>query len=78
MFEDKKQEVEKAYQNAMACGKQFNDALMELRDIELPHNYEEMDEEGKNNFIQLGREIDMRAAYLLRSLLVQHGNVIFL
>ena len=71
-----KAQIEEAYKNAGEKGNEFAKALMELRSITIPVDSEN-EEEVKNAMI-LGRDIDMRAAYLLRALMVKHGNVLFL
>lgn len=38
----------------------------------------ELDTEQRNAALALGRDIDARTSYLLRSLLVRYGNVLFL
>jgi hypothetical protein len=76
-FEEKKQEIETAFQAAADAARDFNEKLMAMRNIELP-NMEELGPEDRNKLIQMGRDLDMRAAFLLRSLLVQHGNVMFI
>jgi hypothetical protein len=77
MFEDKKQEIEAAFQKAASAAKEFNAALMEMRSVELP-SIEGLDTDERNALIQIGRDLDMRTAFILRSLLVQHGNVLWL
>ena len=76
-FEEKKQEIETAFQAAADAARDFNEKLMAMRSVELP-NIEELGPEDRNKLIQMGRDLDMRAAFLLRSLLVQHGNVMFI
>jgi hypothetical protein len=50
---------------------------MAMRSVEFP-NLEECNNEERNELIKIGRDLDMRTAFLLRSLLVQHGNVLWL
>lgn len=76
-FEDKKQEIETAFEAAADAAREFNEKLMAMRSIEMP-NIEELNTEDRNKLIQMGRDLDMRSAFLLRSLLVQHGNVLFI
>lgn len=76
-FEEKKQEIETAFQAAADAARDFNEKLMAMRSVELP-NIEELGPEDRNKLIQMGRDLDMRVAFLLRSLLVQHGNVMFI
>lgn len=75
-FEAKKKEIEDAYVEVANKASDFNKALTVLRSIEI--NLEGLEQEDLNKAIQLGRDIDMRTNFVLRSLLVQHGNVLFL
>lgn len=76
-FENKKQEIETAFEAAADSARDFNEKLMAMRNIQLP-NIEELSPEDRNKLIQMGRDLDMRSAFLLRSLLVSHGNVLFI
>jgi predicted kinase len=76
-FENKKQEIEAAFEAAADAARDFNEKLMAMRNIQLP-NIEELSPEDRNKLIQMGRDLDMRSAFLLRSLLVSHGNVLFI
>lgn len=69
-------QIEAAFKKAGEAGNEFAKALMELRNINF--EVDEDSEEDLKNAFTLGRDIDMRTAYLLRNLLVQHGNVLFL
>ena len=77
-FEDKKNEIDKAFQKAVESARQFNNDLMEMRSIEFPdiETLESNDE--KTELIKIGRDLDMRTAFILRSLLAQHGNVLWM
>ena len=77
-FEDKKNEIDKAFQKAVESARQFNNDLMEMRSIEFPdiETLESNDE--KTELIKMGRDLDMRTAFILRSLLAQHGNVLWM
>lgn len=77
MIENKKQEIETAFQKAVESARQFNEDLMKMRSIEFP-NIEELNNEDRNELIKMGRDLDMRSAFLLRSLLAQHGNVLWI
>ena len=77
MFEEKKQEIDTAFEQAGESAKKFHEDLMALRGIEFPE-LEGLTVEEKNEIIKMGRDLDMRTAFLLRSLLVQHGNVLWL
>ena len=68
--------IEEQFQECRKQGALFSKALFDLRNIEFPVDQEK--EEEVKNAMELGREIDVRTAFLLRSLLVQHGNVLFL
>jgi hypothetical protein len=75
-MEEIKKQIEEAYKKAGEAGNEFSKCLMELRSIDYqvdPDNEEEVKEA-----FALGRDIDLRTAFLLRALLVQHGNVLFL
>ena len=74
-IEAKKQEIETAYKEACQKAIELNQALIKMRNIELPpfQNDEEM-----KTVMELANEQNGRTAYLLRSLLVQHGNVLFI
>ena len=71
-----RKDIEDKYKACAEAGAQFNKALYELRGINFSVNQEDKDEVKKA--MELGRDIDMRTAYLLKTLLVQHGNVLFL
>jgi hypothetical protein len=77
LIEEKKQIIETSFLNAVEKAREFNDSLMEMRNIEFP-NLNELNDEDKKLIIQMGRDLDMRVAFILRSLLSQHGNVLFL
>jgi hypothetical protein len=77
LIEEKKQIIETSFLNAVEKAREFNDSLMEMRNIELP-NLNELNDDEKKLIIQMGRDLDMRVAFILRSLLSQHGNVLFL
>ena len=77
MFNEKKQEIETAFQKAAESARIFNEDLMAMRNIEFP-SIEGLSNDERNELIKMGRDLDMRSAFLLRSLLVQHGNVLWL
>lgn len=77
MFDEKKQEIEAAFQKAVESARAFNEDLMAMRSVELP-GLEDLSNEERNELIKMGRDLDMRSAFLLRSLLVQHGNVLWI
>lgn len=74
-IEAKKQEIETCYKDACQKAIELNQALIKMRSVELPpfQNDEEM-----KTVMELANEQNGRTAYLLRSLLVQHGNVLFI
>ena len=71
-----KKQIEDAYRKAGEAGNEFSKALMELRNID--YSVDPDNEEEVKQAFAFGRDIDMRTAFLLRALLVQHGNVLFL
>ena len=76
-FEAKKAEIEEKWQPcAEACNKLLK-ALNECRSISLD-GYDKNNTEEVQNCMALGRDIDNRTIYILRSILVQNGNVLFL
>lgn len=75
-LEEKRKEIEEAYAEVSKTAKAFNDALIKMRTIELDFNKE--DKEELEQAMGLGHDIDVRTAFVLRSLLVQHGNVLFI
>ena len=77
MFNEKKQEIEAAFQKAAESARIFNEDLMAMRNREFPSS-EGLSNDERNELIKMGRDLDMRSAFLLRSLLVQHGNVLWL
>lgn len=74
-IDEKKQEIETCYKEACQKAVELNQALIKMRNVELPtfQNNEEMEA-----VMGLANELNGRTAYLLRSLLVQHGNVLFI
>ena len=77
MIETKKQEIEDAFKKAAESARAFNEDLMAMRSIELP-NFDELDNKERSELKKMGRDLDMRTAFLLRSILVQHGNVLWI
>lgn len=74
-IEAKKQEIETFYKEACEKAVELNQALIKMRDVELPTftNNDEI-----KAVMELANEVNGRTAYILRSLLVQHGNVLFI
>lgn len=77
MLDKLKEDIEAAFQEAAESAKIFNQNLMDMRTIEMP-KLEDLNTEERNELIKIGRDLDMRSAFLLRSLLVQHGNVLWI
>jgi len=74
-FDAKMKEVEDAYQEAANAATAFNQALIKMRSIKMPTTN---DQEELTKLIEVMKDLDLRTSYLLRMLLVQHGNVLFL
>ena len=77
MIDEKKQEIEELFKKAIEDARTFNESLMALRSVQLP-DIEGLSNEARTEIIKIGRDLDMRTAFILRSLLTQHGNVLFL
>lgn len=77
MIDEKKKEIEALFMKAIEDARTFNESLMAMRSVELP-DIEDMSNDDRNEIIKIGRDLDMKTAFILRSLLVQHGNVLFL
>ena len=77
MIDEKKKEIEALFIKAIEDARTFNESLMAMRSVELP-DIEELSNEDRTEIIKVGRDLDMKTAFILRSLLVQHGNVLFL
>lgn len=76
-IEEKKKEIEEKWAPCAEACNQLMKALDEFRAISL----DECDKENKEELqscMTLGRDIDSRTNFVLRSLLVRHGNVLFL
>lgn len=78
MTDEQKKQLEELFKSSAEKAQEFSNSLMAMR-MAITANPEELkDEEAQKEFIKLNREIDMRISYLLRSLLVQHGQVLWL
>jgi hypothetical protein len=77
MIDEKKKEIEALFMKAIEDARTFNESLMALRSVSLP-DIEDLSNEDRTEIIKIGRDLDMRTAFILRSLLTQHGNVLFL
>lgn len=71
-----KKEIEEKYKVVADYATELNKALIDMRGIKFDFDKDNADE--VQQVMQLGRDIDNRVAYVLRALLVQHGNVLFL
>ena len=76
-FEEKKREIEEAFKKSVESARIFNADLMAMRSIELPQ-IDELDGDDRNELMKIGHDLDMRTAFILRSLLAQHGNVLWM
>lgn len=74
---EKKIEIEEAFKKAVDSARTFNADLTAMRSIELP-NIEDLNSDDRNELMKMGRDLDMRTAFIIRSLLVEHGNVLWL
>lgn len=77
MIDEKKKEIEELFKKTIEDARIFNESLMALRSVQLP-DIEGLSNEDRTEIIKIGRDLDMRTAFILRSLLTQHGNVLFL
>lgn len=76
-IEEKKQEIEEKWKPCAEACDALRKALNEFRSISLD-GYDKDNAEELQAYMALGRDIDNRTIYILRALLVQHGNVLFL
>lgn len=76
-LEQKKKDIDEAFKKAVESARIFNEDLMLMRSIELPE-IEDLNNDDRNEVIKIGRDLDMRTAFILRSLLAQHGNVLWM
>ena len=76
-LDDKKREIDEAFKKVAESARAFNEDLMAMRSIELP-GLDGLDNETRNELLKIGRDLDMRTAFILRSLLAQHGNVLWM
>lgn len=74
--EAKKAEIEEAFKESVEAGDKLIKALDKLRSIQLEGDTASQDD--INTCMTLGRDIDQRTIYILRAILVRHGNVLFL
>jgi hypothetical protein len=76
-FEATKKQIEEIYSKIANTAKQLDDELSELRSIDFS-GVDTANTDDIKIAMELGRDIDMRTKYVLRLLLVHHGNVLFL
>ena len=76
-LDDKKREIDEAFKKAVESARVFNNDLMAMRSIEFP-NIDDLDNQTRTELKKMGRDLDMRTAFILRSLLVEHGNVLWM
>ena len=76
-FEAKKNEIEEKWKPCAEACNELLKALNDFRSISFD-DYDKSNTEEIQNCMALGRDIVNRTIYILRSLLVQHGNVLFL
>lgn len=76
-FEATKKQIEDIYSKIADTAKQLDDELNELRSIDFS-GVDTANTDDMKIAMELGRDIDMRTKYVLRLLLVHHGNVLFL
>lgn len=75
--EDKTKEIEEKFQDATNKANELLKSLNDLRMITV-ENVDKDNQEEIQKAINLGRDIDSRVAYILRAILIQHGNVLFI
>lgn len=68
--------IEERHKEAAEAGLAFSQALHNLRSIEAPE-FDKDNKEELQKAMEISRDVDRRVAYLLRALLIQHGNVLF-
>lgn len=78
MTDEQKKQLEELFKSSAEKAQEFSNSLMAMR-MAFTANPEELkDEETQKEFMRLNSEIDARISFLLRSLLVQHGQVLWL
>lgn len=78
MTDEQKKQLEELFKSSAEKAQEFSNSLMAMR-MAFTANPEELkDEEKQKEFMRLNSEIDARISFLLRSLLVQHGQVLWL
>ena len=78
MTDEQKKQLEELFKSSAEKAQEFSNSLTAMR-MAFTANPEELkDEETQKEFMRLSSEIDARISFLLRSLLVQHGQVLWL
>lgn len=78
MTDEQKKQLEELFKSSAEKAQEFSNSLMTMR-MAFTANPEELkDEEKQKEIMRLSSEIDARISFLLRSLLVQHGQVLWL
>lgn len=77
-FNQKKQDMEANFAEAMEAAKNLNEHLLKLRQTLINIDPKTLEDEDRKHLLALGQEVDNRAAFVLRALLIQHGNLLFL
>ena len=78
MVEEMKKKVDTAFAEATEAIKTFDEKLSALRAIEITNPNDVEDEQEKQQLINIITDRDMRAAWLLKQLMVRHGNLVWL
>lgn len=76
MFDDVKKELEDKFETVAQCASDLNKALHEFRSIKC--DFDKDNAEEVQQAMTIGHELDSRTNYILRAILIQHGNVLFL
>ena len=75
-YDETKQLIEEKFKAVSEATAALDKALSEMRSIEL--DFDTKDQEELKRAMALGKDIDSRANYAIRSLLVKHGNILFI
>lgn len=78
MTDEQKKQLEELFKSSAEKAQEFSNSLMAMRMAFTADPEELKDEETQKEFMKLSSEIDARISFLLRSLLVQHGQVLWL
>ena len=78
-LDEKKIEIEEAFKKVAESARAFNADLIAMRNIGVElSSVEGLNDKDRTELMKMGRDLDMRTAFILRSLLVEHGNVLWL